>query len=238
MHHVRPAPGGGRRAGTRAPDDTGVGIVGAGTMGVGIAYVFAAAGRDGSWSSPTAPGAPALAGGLREQAAKGASPGAADRWQADGLPGRVTAVATSAAELPEGLDLVVESVPERLELKHAVLARLRARAARRCSPPTPARCRSTSWPLGCDRPRRFLGMHFFNPVWSLQMVELMRGAATSRRRAADRAELVAPARQAVDRRARRAGLRHQPARHGRPRWRRCGCWRAASPRAEDIDTRR
>ena len=80
--------------------------------------------------------------------------------------------------LPEGLDLIVESVPERLDLKLDVLSRAAARAPRLLASNTSA--------LSIDRlaeavadPQAFLGMHFFNPVWSLKLVELVRGAATS-----------------------------------------------------------
>jgi 3-hydroxybutyryl-CoA dehydrogenase len=84
----------------------------------------------------------------------------------------------SADELPLGLDLVVETVPERMALKRVVLGQIDARR--------PAIIASNTSALSIDDlaacvqdPTRFLGMHFFNPVWSLAMVELIRGAATS-----------------------------------------------------------
>jgi 3-hydroxybutyryl-CoA dehydrogenase len=121
--------------------------------------------------------AQALGETVRLQAANGLRRGKLTAEQADALPGRVQVV-DAVALLPEGLDLVVESVPERLALKHEVLA---AVAARR-----PAVIATNTSALSVDelgaplpRPEAFLGMHFFNPVWSLPMVEIVRGAQTS-----------------------------------------------------------
>jgi len=73
---------------------------------------------------------------------------------------------------------VVETVPERFELKRTVLALIDARQPAIIASNTSAL--SIDDLAGCVQdPSRFLGMHFFNPVWSLAMVELIRGAATS-----------------------------------------------------------
>jgi 3-hydroxybutyryl-CoA dehydrogenase len=154
-----------------------VGVIGAGTMGVGIAYVYAAAGCRTLVAEPDAGRAQALLETLRTQAERGVARGKLTAEQAAELPRRLEVVG-SPAELPTGLDLVVESVPERLELKHEVLA---AAAARE-----PALLATNTSALSVDalaerlpRPDAFLGMHFFNPVWSLGMVELIRGGQTS-----------------------------------------------------------
>ena len=156
---------------------TSVGVVGAGTMGVGIAYVFAAAGCPTTVAEPDAGRSAALLAVLGRQAANGLARGKLTAGQAADLPGLVQVV-PAPGDLPEGLTLVVESVPERLELKHDVLAAVQARH--------PALLATNTSALSVDelagrlaRPEDFLGMHFFNPVWSLQMVELIRGAATS-----------------------------------------------------------
>lgn len=156
---------------------TSVGVVGAGTMGVGIAYVFAAAGCPTTVAEPDAGRSAALLAVLGRQAASGLARGKLTAGQAADLPGLVQVV-PAPGDLPEGLTLVVESVPERLELKHDVLAAVQARH--------PALLATNTSALSVDelagrlaRPEDFLGMHFFNPVWSLQMVELIRGAATS-----------------------------------------------------------
>ncbi len=114
---------------------------------------------------------------VRTQAGKGLARGKLTAEQADGLPGLVHLVG-DVSELPEGLDVLIESVPERLQLKHDVLAAAEARR--------PSVLATNTSALSVDelagrlaRPEAFLGMHFFNPVWSLQMVELIRGAKTA-----------------------------------------------------------
>jgi 3-hydroxybutyryl-CoA dehydrogenase len=146
-------------------------------MGVGIAYVFAAAGCPTTVAEPDAGRSAALLAVLGRQAANGLARGKLTAGQAADLPGLVQVV-PAPGDLPEGLTLVVESVPERLDLKHDVLAAVQARH--------PALLATNTSALSVDelagrlaRPEDFLGMHFFNPVWSLQMVELIRGAATS-----------------------------------------------------------
>jgi len=154
-----------------------VAVIGAGTMGVGIAYVFAAAGCRTLVVEPDAGRTRALVDTLRAQADRGVARGKLTPEQADALPERLEVVACPA-QLPTGLDLVVESVPERLELKHEVLA---AVADRR-----PSLLATNTSALSVDtlaerlpHPQAFLGMHFFNPVWSLPMVEVVRGARTA-----------------------------------------------------------
>ena len=154
-----------------------VGVIGAGTMGVGIAYVFAAAGCPTFVVEPDPGRARALGQTLREQAERGLTRGKLTAEQAAALLARVQVLGAAEA-LPAGLDLVIESVPERLALKHEVLAAVAARE--------PVLLATNTSALSVDdlaarltRPEAFLGMHFFNPVWSLPMVELIRGAKTS-----------------------------------------------------------
>ena len=82
----------------------------------------------------------------------------------------------------------------------------------RSSPPTPPRSRSTISRAGCARPTRFLGLHFFNPVPASALVEIVAGSrhrpgARRRRPRVGRGD-----RQDAGRRARRPGLRLEPAR--------------------------
>ncbi|GAC1324254.1 MAG: 3-hydroxyacyl-CoA dehydrogenase family protein [Mycobacteriales bacterium] len=154
-----------------------VGVVGAGTMGVGIAYVFAAAGCATTVVEPDSERQQALRSVLREQAGKGLARGKLTAKRAAVLPDLVEIVA-EPGDLPEGLDLVVESVPERLPLKLEVLGALERRHPAVLATGTSAL--SVEELAGSlDRPEAFLGMHFFNPVWSLQLVELVQGAKTS-----------------------------------------------------------
>lgn len=157
-------------------------------MGVGIAYVFAAAGCPTTVVEPDAQRGRSLFDVVAEQAARGVARGKLTAVQAEGLP-RLVRLVASPQQLPRGLDLVVESVPERLALKHEVLNAVQERE--------PALLATNTSALSVDdlasrltRPESFLGMHFFNPVWSLQMVELIRGTATSEATVATARELV------------------------------------------------
>ena len=77
-----------------------------------------------------------------------------------------------------GLDLVIESVPERLDLKLKVLATIALREPRLVASNTSSMSIDQLASALPDA-SKFLGMHFFNPVWSLPMVELIRGKDTS-----------------------------------------------------------
>ncbi|MFD2688140.1 3-hydroxyacyl-CoA dehydrogenase family protein [Streptomyces phyllanthi] len=168
-----------------------IGVIGAGAMGVGIAYVFAAAGCEVVLVEPEPARAERALGTVRTRAARAGEQGRLTPQQAGGLPGRVRTV-RAAGELPEGMDLVVEAVPERPELKRRVLAEAEERR--------PAVLASNTSGLSIDdlaaplrRPGGFLGLHFFNPVWSMPLVEIVRGARTTEetlKRARETAELI------------------------------------------------
>ena len=153
-------------------------VVGAGTMGVGIAYVFAVAGWEVEFVEPDDARAEAAKQTLRSTAAEGARRGKLS-------PTQVEAVArvehrSSVQALTLGLDLVVESVPERLPLKLQVLRGVAERAPRLIASNTSA-LSIDELALALPDPGGFLGMHFFNPVWSLPLVELVVGQQTRAR---------------------------------------------------------
>ena len=80
------------------------------------------------------------------------------------------------------LDVVVEAVPENLELKQSILAELEKEVSSSCLLVT----NTSSIPIGqiamsLKRPRNFLGMHFFNPVNRMPLVEIIAGEKTSQK---------------------------------------------------------
>ena len=154
-----------------------VAVLGGGTMGVGIAYVSAQAGYTVLLVEPDDRRVEALQATIRDAVSSAIGRGKLDEAEGAALIARITRVASLEA-LPKGLDLIVETVPERLELKLEVLAEAASRAPRILGSNTSA----LSIDLLADAlpdPRIFLGMHFFNPVWSLKLVELIQGAGTS-----------------------------------------------------------
>ncbi|MEV6366302.1 3-hydroxyacyl-CoA dehydrogenase family protein [Micromonospora musae] len=152
-------------------------VIGAGTMGLGIAYVAAGAGYAVELVEVDADrGAAAVArlGGLWERAVER---GKLTADQAEANRTRVTLCA-ALAEVAEGPDVVVEAVPERLDLKRAVLRD--AEALR----PALLGSNTSSIAIGAlaadlTRPESFVGLHFFNPVWAMALLEVVVGPATT-----------------------------------------------------------
>jgi 3-hydroxybutyryl-CoA dehydrogenase len=156
----------------------GVAVVGAGTMGIGIAYVFAAAGCAVTVVEPDTARVAAMRRELDVVAQDGRRRGRLDAAVAAGLAQSIQVV-DAVTRLPSRLDLVVESVPESIDLKRVVLYEIEQRE------PLVLATNTSSLSIdelaaGLGSPGRFLGLHFFNPVWSLALVEVVRGVATDK----------------------------------------------------------
>jgi 3-hydroxybutyryl-CoA dehydrogenase len=154
-----------------------IGVVGGGTMGVGIAYVSAMAGGNVTVVEPDETRAATFSKIVGDTVQSSIKRGKLDDAGGHALVARIVRIA-SVDDLPESLDICIETVPERLELKLDILARLAAREPKLIASNTSA--------MSIDRlaralpdPTAFLGMHFFNPVWSLPLVELILGSKTS-----------------------------------------------------------
>jgi 3-hydroxybutyryl-CoA dehydrogenase len=152
-------------------------VIGGGTMGVGIAYVYAVAGWQVYVVEPDTQRTAAMCQTLQQAAAGGLKRGKLTSAQAKQATTGVQAV-TAIALLPRFLDLVIESIPERLDLKLEVLAEIAQRQPHLIATNTSA-LSINELAKSLPDPSSFLGMHFFNPVWSLPMVELVRGDQTS-----------------------------------------------------------
>ncbi len=155
-----------------------IGVVGAGQMGNGIAHVAALTGLNVVLSDVSSQlvekGLAAIGKNLDRQAAKGVIDAAAK--------GAALARITPATRLADhaGCDLVVEAIVESFEPKVAVFGELdavlgpEAILASNTSSISITRLAATT-----SRPDRFIGMHFMNPVPMMQLVEVIRGIATS-----------------------------------------------------------
>lgn len=154
-----------------------IAVVGGGTMGVGIAYVSAMAGGSVTVVEPDDARAATFGRIVAETIQSSIKRGKLDDTSGQELVSRIVRI-ESVDAIPDGVDVAIETVPERLELKLDVLARMAARGPKLVGSNTSA--------ISIDRlaqalpdPSAFLGMHFFNPVWSLPLVELVRGEKTS-----------------------------------------------------------
>jgi 3-hydroxybutyryl-CoA dehydrogenase len=154
-----------------------LGIVGAGQMGSGIAHVCSAAGIDvrlNDVSEERINGALAtINGNMARQVAKGAL---SEEQRQEAL-GRIAA-ARSYDDLA-GCDLVIEAATENEEIKRSIFVHLC-----RALPPETLLATNTSsisitrLAAATNRPEKFIGIHFMNPVPVMQLVELIRGIAT------------------------------------------------------------
>jgi len=156
-----------------------VGIVGAGQMGNGIAHVFALAGYDVTMtdiSQESLTKAVALIDrNIERQVTKGKTT-AAEKAAA---MGRIK----TTLKLPDlgKLDLIIEAATERETVKQAIFDDLLPHLA----PHTILTSNTSSISITrlasrTDRPEKFMGFHFMNPVPVMQLVELIRGIATDR----------------------------------------------------------
>jgi len=155
-----------------------VGVLGAGTMGAGIAQVAAWAGHAvvlyDVADTPLARGLDGLARFLR----RGAEQGRYAATAAEEAIGRVAPA--TALEALAGCGLVVEAAPERLDVKQSLLAAVEAIVG------DDALLASNTSTLSIAaigsalrRPARLCGMHFFNPAPVMPLVEIVRGPATA-----------------------------------------------------------
>lgn len=154
-----------------------IAVVGGGTMGIGIAYVSALSGAEVILVEPSDRQAKVVSDNIGSAAAGGVARNKFSRADADALIGRIRRVSDVDA-IPEHLDLVIETVPEQLALKQKVLAQIDARKPALIVTNTSA-CSIDTLADSVSAPENFFGLHFFNPVWSIKLVEIIKGQATS-----------------------------------------------------------
>ncbi|GAA5142191.1 fatty oxidation protein FadB [Nocardioides marinquilinus] len=157
---------------------TKVGVLGAGMMGAGIAYVCARAGMDVVLKDVEQASAERGKGYSEKLLDKAISRGRSTEEQKAELLGRITATA-DYADLA-GCDLVIEAVFEDPALKHRVFAEAAQHVdadALLCS--NTSTLPITELAAGVDRPADFIGLHFFSPVDKMPLVEIIKGEQTS-----------------------------------------------------------
>ena len=151
-----------------------VGVVGAGTMGAGIAQIAALGGYQTAIyeldSKALQRGMEQLRGALRRGAERG-------RWSEQEAIDALERIETDTIiEVLGSCDLVIEAAPEDLDLKRNLFERL----ASACGPETVLATNTSSLSVtaiaaGLPEPNRIVGMHFFNPPALMQLVEVVAG---------------------------------------------------------------
>ena len=156
-----------------------VAVLGAGTMGAGIAQVCAQAGSKVVLQDLTEEFVQKGLGRIRDFLQKGVEKGKVKAEDRDAVLARIT-TATDRKAASRDAALVIEAVPEKLELKNGLFREL----ADVVSPQCVLASNTSSLSLakvfaGVAGPARCIGMHFFNPVPLMALLELVRTDATS-----------------------------------------------------------
>ena len=155
-----------------------IAVIGAGTMGNGIAQVCAVAGYqvllvDVS-DAALERGVATLSKNLERQVSKGTL----DADKAEAAKTRIR-TSTDYAQL-SGAQLVIEAATENLQLKQRILQQVAGNVAADCLIATNTSSLSvTQLAASIEHPERFIGVHFFNPVPMMALVEIIRGLQTS-----------------------------------------------------------
>lgn len=155
-----------------------IGVIGAGQMGAGIAQVSAQAGYDVILCDVDRARAEKGRDGVAKQLAKAVEKGKQSQADMDAAMARIR-VSGDLAPLAEA-QLVIEAATEREDIKRTIFAN----AAALLSPGAIMASNTSSIPItrlaqAVPDKERFLGVHFFNPVPVMALVEVIRGLATS-----------------------------------------------------------
>jgi len=153
-------------------------VIGAGTMGHGIAHVAAVTGARVHLYDALAGAAAAGVAKVGKNLAKGVELGKVSAADRDAALARIVAHDDLTAAC-DGTDCVIEAVPEKLELKREIFAAVDKAAPAHALLAT----NTSSLPVAqiaasVANPARMVGMHFFNPVHVMKLVEVVRHAGS------------------------------------------------------------
>ncbi|HBD97886.1 MAG: 3-hydroxybutyryl-CoA dehydrogenase [Gemmatimonadetes bacterium] len=156
-----------------------IAVVGGGTMGNGIAHVAAQHGREVRLLDVSAEVLEGAMATIAKNLARQVEREILDESARDATLGRIE-TSTDVAAGAEGVDLVIEAVPEKAQLKYDLFETL----DRAVSPDTILASNTSSISITelaahTSCPDRVIGMHFMNPVPVMRLVEVIRGLATS-----------------------------------------------------------
>jgi len=156
-----------------------VAVIGAGTMGAGIAYICAVKGYNVSIRDINEDLVKRGMGKIREMIATGVNRGKLTPKEAEETMRKIKGT-TDVAEAVKDADLVIEAVFEDMELKKKVFKELD-----KLSPPYTILASNTStlsiteMGSATKRPDKVVGVHFFNPAYTMKLVEVITGKRTS-----------------------------------------------------------
>jgi 3-hydroxybutyryl-CoA dehydrogenase len=156
-----------------------VAVIGGGTMGNGIAHVFAQHGHPVTLVDVDDARLQGARGTIEKNLGRQVSKGTLTQEDADATLGRLT-LATDLGEAVRDADLVVEAATENPEVKAQIFRQMDAAAKPEAILASNTSSISvTRIAAETGRAERVIGMHFFNPVPVMKLVEIVRGLATS-----------------------------------------------------------
>jgi len=160
--------------------DKPVGVIGSGTMGIGIAQVAAQTGYEVILYDINQEVLDKAMSGLRGRLEKVEAKGKLAAGETDKIISRIRTITTLEGFAPAAI--VVEAAPEKLELKRSIFQQLEAITA----PDTILASNTSSIPItaiagGIKTAERVVGMHFFNPAALMKLVEVIAGIRTDER---------------------------------------------------------
>ncbi|MEZ5669865.1 MAG: 3-hydroxybutyryl-CoA dehydrogenase [Alphaproteobacteria bacterium] len=152
-------------------------VVGAGQMGSGIAHVAAQSGIDVILNDISQERLDKALAGIGKSMDRQVSRGKLTQEDRDAALARIATALDLGAIA--GVDMVIEAATEKEELKREIFSRI----CKAVGPDTIIASNTSSIPItrlaaATDRPAKFIGMHFMNPVPVMQLVEVIRGLAT------------------------------------------------------------
>jgi 3-hydroxybutyryl-CoA dehydrogenase len=149
-------------------------VLGAGTMGHGIAHAALVAGYETALYDVSQPALDRGRAAIEAIAAKGVEIGRMGAEEARAMLARLRST-TSLAEAVAGMDFVIEAAPERIDVKLALLADVQRHAPAQAVIASNTSALSITELAGSlEHPGRVAGMHFFNPVHKMKLVEIVR----------------------------------------------------------------
>ena len=156
-----------------------IGVVGSGLMGRGIAHVTALSGYNVILQDISEDALKNALKNIETELDKGIVRGKTTQEDKERTLGNI--ITTTSLEVFRQVDYVIEAVPEVLEIKQATFAELDSI----CRPDVIFASNTTSQSIteiasATERTDRFIGMHFFNPVHKMKLIEMVNGLETSK----------------------------------------------------------
>lgn len=154
-------------------------VLGAGLMGAGIAQVAAEAGFNVAMRDIEERFVQGGLNMIKKNYERAISKGKMSKDQSDGILSKIKGL-VSLADAVKGADVVIEAIIENMDLKRQVYKELE----QLCSPPTILASNTSGLSITeiasvTKRPEKVIGMHFFNPVPVMKLVEIIKGQSTS-----------------------------------------------------------